>query len=74
MQVQQRRWKLLFSELFLSLLITQFYFSKKYELVPVIKLEMSHKPGEMLGITKRFRKWSHLTDVKYFQHNAATFK
>lgn len=59
MQVQQQRSKLFFSELFLSLLITQFYFSKKDELVSVIKLEMSHTPGQMLGITKRFRKWSH---------------
>lgn len=62
MQVQQQRSKLFcffFFELFLSLFIIQFYFSKKDELVPVIKLEISHTPGEMLGITKRFRKWSH---------------
>lgn len=54
-----------FSELLLSLLMTQFYFSKKDELVPMIKLEMCHTPGEVLGITKRFRKWSHWTDVKF---------
>lgn len=61
MQVQQQRSKFFFSELFVSLLflITQFYFSKKDELVPVIKLEMSRTPGEMLRIKKRFRKWSH---------------
>lgn len=43
MQVQQQRSNLFFfPELFLSFLIIQFYFSKKDELVPVIKLEMSH--------------------------------